>query len=252
MIPVERQRTILSLLSQQEVISISELVKQLNVSHMTIRRDIIKLELSGKVMSVSGGVQLTKAIYSEPSHDVKIEHQAEQKMLIAQIAVKLISANSTIYLDAGTTSLKIAHQLSHRDDLRIITNDFAITAYLINHSQCEVYHTGGKVDRKNQSAIGGKVSMFLLSMNIDIAFISTSSWNLKGLSTPTADKIQVKDAIAKSSQITYLISDSSKYGKVATFHALDINKLNGVITDSGLADNIISELREQGIEVYYQ
>lgn len=61
MIPAERQRTILSLLSHQEVISISELVAQLDVSHMTVRRDIVKLEASGKVVSVSGGVQLAQA-----------------------------------------------------------------------------------------------------------------------------------------------------------------------------------------------
>ncbi|MDF5410146.1 DeoR family transcriptional regulator, partial [Vibrio parahaemolyticus] len=52
MIPAERQRTILSLLSHQEVLSISDLTDHLGVSHMTIRRDIVKLESSGKVVSV--------------------------------------------------------------------------------------------------------------------------------------------------------------------------------------------------------
>ena len=51
------------------MISITELIEHLDVSHMTIRRDILKLESSGKVTSVSGGVQLTKAIHSELSHD---------------------------------------------------------------------------------------------------------------------------------------------------------------------------------------
>lgn len=249
MIPAERQRTILSLLSQQEVISISDLVEQLGVSHMTIRRDIATLESSGKVMSVSGGVQLTTAIHSELSHDIKIEQQAMEKALIAKIAAELISANSTIYLDAGTTALEIAYQIAARADLLVITNDFAIAAYLMAHGQCDIYHTGGKIDRKNQSSVGAKVAEFLGTMNIDLAFISSSSWNLKGLSTPSEEKVLVKQAIAKSSKLTYLISDSTKYGKVATFHALDIEEIKGVITDQNLAENVIQELQDKGIKV---
>ncbi|EAP95423.1 MULTISPECIES: DeoR/GlpR family DNA-binding transcription regulator [Vibrio] len=249
MIPAERQRTILSLLSHQEVISISELVEQLDVSHMTIRRDIVKLEASGKVVSVSGGVQLAQALHRELSHDAKVEQQANEKVQIGKLAAQLIEKDATVYLDAGTTSLEIAHQLATREDLLIITNDFSIAAYLMNHSPCEIYHTGGKVDRENQSSIGGKVAEFLAGMNIDIAFISSSSWSLKGLSTPNENKVLVKKAIVKSAQTNYLISDSTKYGRVASFHALDMESLDGVITDTNLPSSVIEELNDKGIEV---
>lgn len=249
MIPAERQRTILSLLSHQEVISISELVEQLDVSHMTIRRDIVKLEASGKVVSVSGGVQLAQALHRELSHDAKVEQQANEKVQIGKLAAQLIEKDATVYLDAGTTSLEIAHQLATREDLLIITNNFSIAAYLMNHSPCEIYHTGGKVDRENQSSIGGKVAEFLAGMNIDIAFISSSSWSLKGLSTPNENKVLVKKAIVKSAQTNYLISDSTKYGRVASFHALDMESLDGVITDTNLPSSVIEELNDKGIEV---
>ncbi|EGU41911.1 DeoR/GlpR family DNA-binding transcription regulator [Vibrio splendidus] len=249
MIPAERQRTILSLLSHQEVISISELTEHLDVSHMTIRRDIVKLESSGKVISVSGGVQLAQALHSELSHDAKAEQQALEKAQIGKVAASLISPEATIYLDAGTTSLEIAHQLAGRDDLLIITNDFSIAAYLMNHTRCEIYHTGGKVDRDNQSSVGGKVAEFLNGVNIDVAFISSSSWNLKGLSTPNENKVSVKQAIVRAAQTNYLISDSTKYGRVASFHALDLEELNGIITDSNLSASVIEELKDKGIEI---
>lgn len=249
MIPAERQRTILSLLSHQEVISISELVEHLEVSHMTIRRDIVKLETSGKVISVSGGVQLTKALHSELSHDIKVEQQADEKAQIGLLAAQLVPEFSTIYLDAGTTSLEIAHHLAGRNDLLIITNDFAIAAYLMNNTQSEIYHTGGKIDRENQSSIGGKVAEFLAGMNIDIAFISSSSWNLKGLSTPCENKVLVKQAIVQAAHTNYLISDSTKYGRIASFHALDMDVLNGVITDINLPKSVIDELQDKGIKV---
>lgn len=250
MIPAERQRTILSLLSHQEVLSISDLTEHLGVSHMTIRRDIVKLESSGKVISVSGGVQLAKTLHTELSHDAKIKQQAEEKTHIGKIAATLIEKNATVYLDAGTTGLSIAHQIIDRDDLLVVTNDFSIAALLMTHSQCELYHTGGKIDRENQSTIGGKVAEFLNGINIDIAFISSSSWSLKGLSTPSEGKVLVKQAIINASKTNYLVSDSSKYGRIASFHALDIEVLDGVISDCNLSEVVTQELIDKGLNVY--
>jgi DeoR/GlpR family transcriptional regulator of sugar metabolism len=119
----------------------------------------------------------------------------------------------------------------------------------MHHSQCDLYHTGGKVDRENQSTVGSKVADFLAGINIDVAFISTSSWSLKGLSTPNENKVMVKQAIINAAQTSYLISDSSKYGRIASFHALDIEKVDGVISDSNLPDNVVKELEDKGLSV---
>lgn len=249
MIPAERHKTILLLLSQQEVISINELVEQLDVSHMTIRRDIAKLEQQGKVLSVSGGVQLTKVLRHEPSHEAKATQHAHEKAVIGRIASQLVPQNATVYLDAGTTTLEIAHQLAPRSDLLFITNDFVIAAYLTDNSLSELYHTGGRVDRENQSSVGSKVAEFLAGMNVDIAFVSTSSWNLRGISTPSEPKVMVKKAIAMAAQKVILVSDSSKYGKVATFHALDIQNFDAVITDASFPLSVAQELEDKGIQV---
>ena len=249
MIPAERLKTILSLLSEHEVISINELAERLDVSHMTIRRDIVKLEEKEKVISISGGVQLTQMLYSEPSHDVKSVINSKKKSSIGQIARQLIPNNSSVYLDAGTTTLEIAHHIAYRDDLIIITNDFVIASYLSNNSQCELYHTGGHIDKENQSCVGSKAANFLSGMNIDIAFISTSSWNLKGISTPSEPKVVVKKAVVESAQTNILVSDSSKYGRVATFHAIGIECFHTIVTDSDFPISVQNELEEKGIKV---
>lgn len=249
MIPIERQRLIITLLNQQSVISINELTQQLGVSHMTVRRDIAKLEADGRVMSVSGGVQLAELLHIELPHDDKINQQSEEKIQIGQYAATLIRPHSTIYLDAGTTTLEIAHHLQPNQGLTVITNDFAIAAYLVAHSDCLLYHTGGKVDRFNQSCVGDKAVNLLREMNIDQAFVSTSSWNLRGISTPSEDKVLVKKAIIASAQHNYLVSDSSKYGRVATFHALDMDSFDTIITDTDFPLHCAQDFIERGIEV---
>ncbi|MFT6348078.1 MAG: DeoR/GlpR family transcriptional regulator of sugar metabolism, partial [Psychromonas sp.] len=161
MIPAERHRAILALLSSQEVVSINQLIQQLRVSHMTIRRDIGKLEADCRVISVSGGIQLTESMHSELSHEVKITQNQSAKVSIALLASELVKPDMTVYLDAGTTTLEIAHKLIHRDDIMVVTNDFVIAAFLMQNSKCSLYHTGGKVDRENQSCVGSKAARLL-------------------------------------------------------------------------------------------
>ena len=124
MIPAERQKRLLTLVTEYDLISIAELVEIMQVSHMTVRRDIQKLEEQGKVVSVSGGVQLLQRLFSEPTHDDKSLLFQLQKQAIGEKATQLIGNSKTIYLDAGTTTLEIAHQIAKCNDLLVITNDF--------------------------------------------------------------------------------------------------------------------------------
>lgn len=247
MIPAERQKRILNLTQQQQIISINTLVELLNVSHMTIRRDIKKLEEEGKIVSVSGGIQLLERLASEPTRNDKSLLFHQQKQQIGQTAAQLIPPHSTIYLDAGTTTLEIAHHIGERDDLLVITNDFVITEFLSEFGQCELIHTGGFVNKANHSSVGELAAQFLRNISIDIAFISTSSWNLKGLTTPDENKIPVKKAIVQSANQSILVSDASKYGKVATFLIFPLNVFDKIITDNNLIDNAKNAIKEMQI-----
>ncbi|WP_273383346.1 DeoR/GlpR family DNA-binding transcription regulator [Actinobacillus porcinus] len=249
MIPAERQQALLNLIHQQGIVSINTLVEKLGVSHMTVRRDIQKLEEEGKVISVSGGVQLLERLASEPTHDDKSLLATKEKIAIGKEAAKLVKPNSTIYLDAGTTTLEIAKQIAHEKDLLVITNDFVIAQYLMVNGQCNIIHSGGLINKSNRSSIGELAAQFLRQVAVDIAFISTSSWNLKGLTTPDEQKIPVKKAIIQSSQKNILVTDSSKYGKVATFLLYPLNTLDMIICDQGLPENAKEAITDMNIEL---
>ncbi len=104
MIPIERHQRILALVEQRGAVSINELTEILGVSHMTIRRDVSKLEEQGLLVSVSGGVRAVSRLAAEPSHLVKSTLQSEEKQAIGALAASHIAKNSCIYLDAGTTT----------------------------------------------------------------------------------------------------------------------------------------------------
>lgn len=249
MIPAERQRAIIALLGLERVISFDRLADQLAVSQMTIRRDVATLEKKGKVVSVSGGVQLSEILENEPSREIKYSLNQHEKVAIGKFAASLIQPGTTVYLDAGTTTFEIAKIIAPKSDLLVITSDFDITSFLMTNSKCELYHTGGRVFREDQSSVGEKVAQMLGSVNFDLAFISSSSWDHRGISTPCADKILVKQAIVRAARTNVLVSDSSKFGKIGTFNALALDSFDRVITDEGLSDINCSEIRASGIQL---
>ena len=253
MIPIKRQQAIINHLLSAKVASINELAEMLDVSSMTIRRDVQKLEMAGRVVSVSGGVTISTEIMKEPSHLAKRDMQMDEKEAIAREAEALVERGATIYLDAGTTTLALARLLAARrtddGDLLVVTNDLAITNHLIDNSGLRVYHTGGMVVRENRSCVGDGAARTLKGLNIDVAFISTPSWNTRWLSTPDSEKSPVKKAAVSSSLKRVLLTDSSKYGKVGAFKAVPTTAMNLIITDDGLAEGAREALREQGVEL---
>ena len=229
MIPAERQALIIQHLSQRHVLSIAEIADMLGVSQMTVRRDIRALEDQGRALSVAGGVELPERISREPSHIAKPGH--------------------VVYLDAGTTMLELARQLANIPDIIVVTNDFVIASFLSEESTCRLYHTGGEVERENQSCVGTSAGLTIRQFNFDIGFISTSSFGTRGISTPQENKIPVKRAVVERSSRRILVTDSSKYGLVGTFNAIPLEALNMVITDDGLPQNAQDAITERGIEL---
>lgn len=249
MIPAERQALIVQHLSQRQVLSIAEIADMLGVSQMTVRRDIRALEDQGRALSVAGGVELPERISREPSHVAKRAMAHNQKVALGRFAASFVKPGHVVYLDAGTTMLELARQLANIPDIIIVTNDFVIASFLSEESSCRLYHTGGEVERENQSCVGTSAGLTIRQFNFDIGFISTSSFGTRGISTPQENKIPVKRAVVERSSRRILVTDSSKYGLVGTFNAIPLEALNMVITDDGLPQNARDAITERGIEL---
>lgn len=249
MIPFERQQRILQYLKQNKVASIVELASSLDVSHMTIRRDVQKLEDDGLLVQVSGGVRALSKINTEPSHSDKELLYAEEKKNIGKYASTLVHSGNCIYLDAGTTSLALCEFIKDIENITIVTNDFEVVNFLIEHSNSQIIHTGGVIRNKNCSSVGHLAANTLNSLNIDIAFISASSWDYKSVTTPDPDKVIVKNAAINVSTKKVLISDSSKYSQIATFSVFPITVFDLIITDKKLDKEALLLLQNKGLEV---
>ena len=223
MIPTERRNKIAELVRMKGSLSLQEIASTLHVSLITVRRDIKQLKDLGVLSSVFGGVKAVDRILSEPQREYFAKRAIPQKLAIASLAKNYVIPNSCIYLDSGTTTYAIAELLLDRSDITVITNDLAITDLLLRNSKCKIILTGGLVSRDNSSCIGESARKTLLSYNIDVAFISTTSWNERGIATSAEQKITAKRALVECSQKRILVCDSLKFGTIATYVALPPN-----------------------------
>ncbi|WP_119308407.1 DeoR/GlpR family DNA-binding transcription regulator [Cohaesibacter haloalkalitolerans] len=253
MIPVERQRRIRQAIEAKGMVSIAELVEMLDVSHMTVRRDLQLLEQEGHLNLVSGGAQKVSRFFTELPINEKRELQYPEKLAIAREAVKMVRPGTAIYFDAGSTCLAVAEEIVRRPALRdsiiAVTNDFSVANHFMLNSRCRLYHTGGEVLRDNKSCIGELTASLISGLNIDLAFLSSSSWNETWMSTPNEAKIAVKIAAVKASERAVLVTDTSKFGKVGFFNVIKLQDLDAVITDNALAPEKQDHLLQTGVNL---
>lgn len=250
MIPDQRREHILKLLQERNVLSISELTSMLSVSHMTVRRDIQALENEGKVLSVTGGVRLAARLKSEPSYLAKAQLEVPAKRAIARAAAELVRENFTIYLDAGTTTLQMVPLLTDKAGLTVVTNDFNVVGHLMEYPNIELIHTGGVVSHADHSSVGQFTAEFLRRVNVDIAFVASSSWDLeRGSTTPSEAKVVAKQELLRVASKSVLTVDSTKYGKFGTFTVARLEEFDLIITDDRLPANAVQQMRERDIRL---
>jgi DeoR/GlpR family transcriptional regulator of sugar metabolism len=252
MIPEQRHQEILRLLRQEGILSVRNLTAYMNVSHMTVRRDITALEASGQVTSVHGGVRLAEWNSQEPPRELEFRAQPglPREKAIAELAAQSIEDDMVVFLDAGTTCQAVVPFLAARQHLTVVTNDFYIVTSLFDYPNIETIHTGGAVDPTSASSYGRLAAEMLKFVNIDLSFLSTGTWNIsRGLMASSVDKVEVKRAALEASSSRFLLADSTKFGTVSRFNVVPLERLDAVVTDDQLPLDIQDNIRELGVGV---
>ncbi|WP_226505806.1 DeoR/GlpR family DNA-binding transcription regulator [Pseudomonas sp. MWU16-30317] len=249
-IPAQRREQILRQLRKQQVLSVHQIMEMFDCSHMTVRRDIALLEQEGRAYSVTGGVRIASQVHSEPSHQSKAVVEQTQKEAMAKLASSLLHADMTVYLDAGTSTLEIVPYITALTGMTVVTNDFGIVEALADVLHVDVIHTGGLLDHPNRSCVGGLAASTLRQIATDVAFMSTSSWDLqRGTTTPSPLKVEVKQVAMQAASQTVLVATSSKYGTFGMYKIAALAQFDVIITDAALAEAAADGIRKQGVEL---
>ncbi|SFB01536.1 transcriptional regulator, DeoR family [Lentibacillus halodurans] len=250
MLPLERRNWLEQQILTHGKIDIEDLSKQLNVSSMTIRRDLKELENENKVIRTHGGAISPDSLITEVPYSSKKGKNINEKRSIALRASSIIKQGSTIILDSGTTTLELAKLLKSRDDLTIVTNDIKIAGELVS-SLNKVIVTGGEMQKELGTLFGAVTQQILKVIHADLFFLGAHAVDINhGVTAPTFDKSLIKQMMIDASQETWLLADYSKFSKRAFSSVCSFSDLEGLITDLNI-DSSLSYQLETKIPVLY-
>ncbi|MBA1434109.1 DeoR/GlpR family DNA-binding transcription regulator [Bombilactobacillus bombi] len=228
----ERLSKIHALVDQSGFMSTNDIAKALQVSSMTIRRDLKKLENDGKLTRIYGGAQSNKQI--EFSTNEKLKRNITEKKEIAQHLATLIPDNSTVYLGAGTTILLAVPYLSKKK-ATFVTNSLPAFTELIN-SDCRIFLTGGELHRNTEEFLGKKAESMFKGLNLDFAICSTNGINNNHVTTSMMSEGNIQNIAFDHAQTSVIVADHTKlnHSDIITFQ--DLSNFDFFVTDSGIND----------------
>ncbi|MEH7049856.1 DeoR/GlpR family DNA-binding transcription regulator [Bacillus pseudomycoides] len=248
--PVERRNKIIEILEQREHVEVSYLSDAFQVSLMTIRRDLEKLEKDGKVIRMYGGVKLkTKRVY-EYSMEERLNSNKREKLAIAREAARLIEDGDVVAFDASTTALEVSKLIKDRKDVTVVTNNLSIAIELADAPEVVVILRG-----KSLSVMGASLKQYLEAIYIDKAFISSKALSFhEGLTDTAIDEGEAKQAMLSKSSEVIVLADHTKLGKVAFYKVCDKQGITKIITDeliplTPLQQECINSYKEYGTPI---
>ena len=244
----ERESSILARLVQEGSLTVTGLARDLGVSEVTIRADLRNLEERGLLARTHGGAEATG--YRDVL-ERQLQHTA-QKDRIAAAAAELVRDFDHILIEAGTTCAQIVNHLGGRRGVQILTNSTLVVRQARLQPSLSVILTGGVFNRTSESLVGPVALRTIEDFNVRLAFFGTDGFTAGGgLTTGFAEGAEVIRAMLARAEETWLVADSSKYGRAGFVRVLDLGDVTGVITDTDLPGDARQDLVSSGPTVRF-
>ncbi|MDF7682995.1 DeoR/GlpR family DNA-binding transcription regulator [Lactobacillus sp. ESL0679] len=233
----KRLTEINNILSKTGFMTTVDIAKNLQVSPMTIRRDLKRLEEQGKITRIYGGAQSNNQ--TESTTNEKLKKNIVEKKEIAKLLANKITNNSTIFLGAGTTLLMAVPQLIPKN-LTFVTN--SLPAFNeINKSDCRLLLTGGELHRNTEEFLGEKAENIFNGLNLDYALCSTNGISENRVTTSTIPEGNIQNIAIAHSEKSFIVADHTKldHSDIITFQKLD--KFDCLVTDPEIENESVKK-----------
>ena len=208
------------------------------VSSMTLRRDLIYLENKGEILRIRGGARKMSNLSSsiEDVYSQRATVNMEAKIKIAKKAVNYIETGRSVFLDSGTTMMCLAKILPN-EELSILTSGPNIGMEISKNSKPSITLIGGQLNRHNLCTSGIYALDFIKNINIDIAFIASSSFSMDGgFTCGNFNECELKKAVIKKARHKILLMDTSKLDKSLPYTFARLEDIDILICEKELPD----------------
>ena len=248
--PAERHNHILEALKDQGYVTVSDLSDQLEVSEVTIRRDLRLLEDRNLLYRTHGGANPTNhRVYDRPVQE-KAKQHSEEKQRIGHAAAQLVEDNDFLILASGTTVHAVSRHLRSRRNLTIVTSAMNVAMELLSLPEVEIIMLGGVVRHTSTSVVGPHAEAVMAEHACRKLFLGVDGFDVEhGLTTTNPYEAHLNQTMIRSAQQVIVVTDSSKFGLRGFSRICGVDKIDTLITDSAAPEAMIRQVEESGVAV---
>jgi len=244
----ERKRLIKKFLTENGKVAVGHLSELLEVSEVTIRRDLESLEAEGFLQRTHGGAILNE---SEPplyaaTEDTKTLMQQHE---IADAAFHFIVDGDIVMLTHGPTNLQIARRLTKHQNLTVLTNDLLIALEFSDSPTNKLILLGG--DLENNAVYGQLAINNLSNFSLNHIFIEVDGITLKnGLTVHSISKASLIQQACNNAKTVTAVCLPENFGSDAFYRIGSVTMPNRILTSSSLDDRYKHDLFDKDIRLY--
>jgi DeoR/GlpR family transcriptional regulator of sugar metabolism len=246
----KRKSTLLNVLQRGESIPINDLALQLDVSNSTLRRELHDLANENIITISVGKVSLATPSNEERPFALRTLLNSEEKVCIGRMALDLVHNGDTIFIAGGTTTFEFARLLPGQRRVTVITNALRVVDLLVDQPGIDLVALGGAVRPGEQTLHGHLTDWGVAQFRADKLFYGIEAISLQhGLTHSQIVEVSTDRAFANAATQTIILADHTKFGKVAPALVMPLDKVHVIVTDRGLAPDIVESLTAKGIQV---
>jgi len=245
----KRQNDILSLAEQEGYVSVENLAEAFTVTQQTIRRDIKYLSDNEFLVRTHGGAFYSSGV-SNFAYKSRKYLASDEKSEIANAVAEIIPNHSSVILNIGTTTERVAESLLSHQGLKIITNNINIVSIFAHSNDAKVWLAGGKVRKSDSAVVGEDPTYFIKQFKVDYAVVGVSAIDNDGLLMDFDQReVMVSRAIFERSRKLILVADDIKFERTAPMVIGNISEIDILVTNNQPSPEITNICNENNIEI---
>lgn len=246
----ERHKYILESLNKNGFIKVIDIAKELDVTPVTIRKDLKHLEEKKLLYRTHGSASPVNPLTSDIDVKEKEKIRKDEKKKIAIAAAKLIEENDSIIIASGSTVHTLAEHITPINHLTVVTASLKTALLLNTLNNVEVIQLGGIVRKNSFSVIGDYTSQFFEQITCSKLFLGVDGIDIEhGITNSNIEEAILNKKMIEASLRTIILADSSKFGRRGFGKICNLDRVDVIITDSGISKSMAQSIEEVGIEL---
>ncbi len=244
-----RQHVIMDYIREHGSVQVDQLAAHLQVTPQTIRRDLNQLYDMEFVKRVRGGAVIKNTVENLGYGARKIL-MADEKTEIARITAGIISNNSSLYINLGTTTERVAEFLTGHVSILVITNNINVASILWPLRNVEVMIAGGMIRQSDGGIVGPATEEFVDRFKPDYAIIGCSALDSSGeILDYDLREVRVTQAIIRQARSVILVTDSMKLERSAPVKVGTLRDIDTLVTDDGISTEFFELCQQHNVDV---